>query len=69
MVLRVLVVEDEPEMAGLLARGLRGEGYDVDTAGDGLTAMTLAQQHEYDIAILDVMLPGMTGFEVCRWLR
>lgn len=69
MALRVLIVEDEPEMADLLARGLRGEGYLVDTAPDGLAAMTLARDGGYDIAVLDVMLPGMSGFEVCRWLR
>lgn len=69
MVLRVLVVEDEPEMADLLARGLRDEGYTVDTAGDGVEAMTLAVSGAYDIAVLDVMLPGMSGFEICRWLR
>jgi two-component system OmpR family response regulator len=67
--LRVLIVEDEPEMADLLARGLRDEGYTVDTAGDGVDAMTLAVDGAYDIAVLDVMLPGMSGFEVCRWLR
>jgi two-component system OmpR family response regulator len=67
--LHILIVEDEPEMADLLARGLRNEGYTVDTAGDGVEAMTLAVDGAYDIAVLDVMLPGMSGFEVCRWLR
>jgi len=69
MALRVLTVEDEPEMADLLARGLRGEGYEVDVAADGVDALTLAKDGGYDIAILDVMLPGMSGFEICRWLR
>lgn len=69
MALRILIVEDEPEMADLLGRGLRGEGYVVDLAGDGVAAMTLAKDGGYDIAVLDVMLPGMSGFEVCRWLR
>jgi len=67
--LRVLIVEDEPEMADLLARGLRGEGYLVDIADNGADAITLAGDGGYDIAVLDVMLPGMSGFEVCRWLR
>jgi DNA-binding response OmpR family regulator len=67
--LRVLAVEDEPEMADLLARGLRGEGYAVDLADNGLDALTLAKDGGYDIAVLDVMLPGMSGIEVCRWLR
>ncbi len=69
MALRILIVEDEPEMADLLARGLRGEGYEVDIAGDGIAAMTLVNDVGYDIAILDVMLPGMSGFEICRWMR
>lgn len=69
MTLRILAVEDEPEMADLIARGLRGEGYAVDTAVDGVKAMALASEGAYDIAILDVMLPGMSGFELCRWLR
>lgn len=56
-------------MADLLARGLRDEGYTVDTAGDGVEAMTLAVSGAYGIAVLDVMLPGMSGFEICRWLR
>lgn len=69
MTLRILTVEDEREMADLLARGLRQEGYSVDIAGDGVEAMARAAAAEYDIAILDVMLPGMSGFELCRWLR
>src|SRR4051812_36701531 len=56
-------------MADLLARGLRSEGYDVDVAIDGIQAMTLAKNGSYDVAVLDVMLPGMSGFGVCRWLR
>ncbi|MBG6054863.1 two-component system OmpR family response regulator [Salinibacterium sp. CAN_S4] len=69
MALRILVVEDEPEMATLLARGLRGEGYAVDIADNGIDGITLANEEPYDIAVLDVMLPGMSGFELCRRLR
>lgn len=69
MALRILVVEDEPEMAALLARGLRGEGYAVDLADNGIDGITLAGDEPYDIAVLDVMLPGMSGFELCRRLR
>jgi len=69
LALRILIVEDESEMADLLARGLRGEGYLVDVAENGLDALTLAKDGGHDIAVLDVMLPGMSGFEVCRWLR
>lgn len=67
--MRVLVVDDEAEMAALLARGLAGEGYEVDIAPDGIRAMTLASEQKYDLAVLDVMMPGMSGFELCRRLR
>ncbi len=56
-------------MAALLARGLRAEGYDVDLADNGIDAITLSKDTPYDLAILDVMLPGMSGFELCRRLR
>ena len=69
MALRILVVEDEPEMAALLARGLRTEGYTVDLADNGIDAIGLSIAEPYDIAVLDVMLPGMSGFELCRRLR
>jgi two-component system OmpR family response regulator len=67
--MRVLVVEDEPRMADLLARGLQEEGYAVDRAGDGDEAIWLADQVPYDAMVLDVMIPGPDGFEVCRHLR
>lgn len=67
--MRVLVVDDEVEMAALLARGLAGEGYDVDVAPDGIQAMTMAGEQRYDLAVLDVTMPGMSGFELCRRLR
>jgi len=66
---RVLVVEDEVKMAGLLKRGLEEEGYAVDTAGDGQEALWLATENPYDAVVLDVMLPDLDGFEVCRRLR
>ncbi len=56
-------------MAALLARGLRNEGYAVDLADNGISALTLGTDQEYDLAVLDVMLPGMSGFELCRRLR
>jgi len=67
--MRVLVVDDEVEMAALLARGLIGEGYDVDVASDGIQAISLAGEQRYDLAVLDVTMPGMSGFELCRRLR
>jgi two-component system, OmpR family, response regulator len=67
--MRVLVVEDEIKMAALLKRGLEHEGYAVDLAGDGLEALWAAREHEYDAIVLDAMIPGPDGFEVCRTLR
>jgi two-component system OmpR family response regulator len=68
-VMRVLVVEDEPKMAALLRRGLVEEGHGADVAGQGEEALWLAEAHEYDAIVLDVMLPGLSGFETCRRLR
>ncbi len=67
--MRVLVVEDEPKMAGLVKRGLEEEGIAVDVADRGEDAVWMAGSTEYDAVILDVMLPGLDGFEVCRRLR
>src|SRR5881628_3273236 len=67
--MRVLSVEDDARMAALLRRGLVHEGLAVDVAPDGETALWLAQAHEYDAIVLDVMLPGWDGFETCRRLR
>jgi two-component system OmpR family response regulator len=66
---RVLVVEDEVRMAALLERGLREEGYAVDVAPNGTDGLWLATENDYDAVVLDVMLPGMDGFEVCRKAR
>jgi two-component system, OmpR family, response regulator len=66
---RVLVVEDEVKMAALLQRGLREEGYAVDVASEGSEALWLATENGYDAIVLDVMLPDLDGFEVCRKLR
>jgi two-component system OmpR family response regulator len=67
--MRVLVVEDETKMAGLLKRGLEEEGYAVDVAADGGEAIWLATENQYDAVVLDVMLPDLDGFDVCRRLR
>jgi two-component system OmpR family response regulator len=66
---RVLVVEDEPKMADLLARGLREEGHAADVAGTGEDALWMARAVAYDVIVLDVMLPGIDGMETCRSLR
>jgi two-component system, OmpR family, response regulator len=67
--MRVLVVEDDVKMAGLLRRGLLEEGYAVDVARTGDDAVWMGQAVEYDAIVLDLMLPGRDGFEVCRTLR
>ena len=67
--MRVLVVEDEPRMATLLERGLREEGYAVDVAADGTNGLWLGTENDYDAVVLDVLLPGIDGFEICRRLR
>jgi len=66
---RVLVAEDDLRMAGLLKRGLDEEGYAVDVVADGAEAVWMASENAYAAVVLDVMLPGVDGFEVCRRLR
>jgi DNA-binding response OmpR family regulator len=63
---RLLVVEDEPTIADAVATRLRAEGYTVDLAADGPTAVAAALEHRPDALVLDVMLPGFDGLEVCR---
>jgi two-component system OmpR family response regulator len=67
--MRVLVVEDQPKMRHLLCRGLEEGGYAVDAVSDGASALHQATEADYDAIVLDVMLPGMDGFEVLRRLR
>jgi len=67
--MRVLVVEDELRMASLIRRGLAGEGLAADVAAKGEDALWMAEAHDYDAIVLDVMLPGLSGFETCRRLR
>lgn len=65
----VLVVEDDSTMLSVLKYNLTKEGYDVFTAADGVEAVETAHKHKPDMVILDIMLPKMSGFEVCRILR
>jgi two-component system OmpR family response regulator len=67
--MRVLIVEDELKMASLLRRGLVEEGHAADVAPTGEDALWMAQAHPYEAIVLDVMLPGLSGFETCRQLR
>ena len=66
---RVLVVEDEPRMASVIRRSLEREGLAADVAGKGEEALWMAAAVEYDAIVLDVMLPGLSGFDACRLLR
>jgi DNA-binding response OmpR family regulator len=67
--MRVLVVEDERRMAAALQRGLQAEGFAVDLAHDGEDGLHLARQGEYDVVVLDIMLPRLSGYNVCKRLR
>jgi len=67
--MRVLIVEDEKSMAALLKKGLEEENHSVSVAFDGLEALDLARIYEFDAIVLDLMLPGVDGFEVARRLR
>lgn len=66
---RILVVDDEAALTDGVAFALRRAGYETDTAATGEEALQRLEQTAYDVAILDVMLPGMSGFQVCDWLR
>jgi DNA-binding response OmpR family regulator len=66
---KILIVEDEIALQETLAYNLKRQGYDVETAGDGQTALQSARNSHPDLILLDIMLPGIDGFEVCRILR
>jgi len=68
-IVRILLVEDEPRMANVIARGLREQAYAVDVAGDGGAALYQTSINDYDLIVLDVLLPHRDGFAVCRELR
>jgi two-component system, OmpR family, copper resistance phosphate regulon response regulator CusR len=67
--MKILLVEDEPGVVEYLNKGLRELGYEVDVALDGSTGERLASSGEYDIMLLDVVLPGINGYELCRRIR
>lgn len=67
--MRILLVEDEPRMAQIVAKGLREHTFAVDVVGDGISALYQSAINDYDLILLDVLLPGRDGFEVCRELR
>ena len=66
---RILIIEDEPAIREAIAYALRREGFDVDEVADGERALEEAQRGEHDVVLLDLMLPGLPGTEVCRQIR
>ncbi|MGH2555989.1 MAG: response regulator transcription factor [Actinomycetota bacterium] len=69
MTTRILLIDDDPKIVGLLRRGLAYEGFDVYTASDGAGGQGAVRSHRPHIVLLDIAMPGMDGFEVCRRLR
>ena len=66
---RILLVEDEPAIAEAVSYALRDAGYDVDHTSDGSEALAAAREEHYDLMVLDLLLPGVPGLDVCRTLR
>ncbi|MES2702246.1 MAG: response regulator transcription factor [Bacteroidota bacterium] len=67
--MNILLVEDDPNIASMVRKGLTEAGYNISIAPDGNTAFQMAIDHQYDMYILDIMLPGINGLELCRMLR
>lgn len=66
---KILLIEDEANVVHLLKRGLEEEGYDISVAMDGISGYEMAGSHTFDLMIIDIMLPGMNGIDICRKLR
>ncbi|MBX7255100.1 MAG: response regulator [Candidatus Hydrogenedentes bacterium] len=66
---KILVVDDEPDTVMLIARALKTEGFDVVSAYDGISAVDLAETERPDLVLLDIMMPMMSGYEVCEQLK
>jgi DNA-binding response OmpR family regulator len=67
--MRILIIEDNPDILANLYGFLEPKGYTLDSAGNGYAGLALASQHEYDAIVLDIMLPGLNGLELCQKLR
>lgn len=67
--MNILLVEDEERVADFVRRGLKAEGYSVEHAGNGELALEFLRSHDFDVVILDLMLPGISGSEVCQKMR
>jgi two-component system alkaline phosphatase synthesis response regulator PhoP len=66
---KILIVDDDPAISLMLEKLMKAHGYDTVTAPDGLQALNMARTEKPDLIILDVMLPGMDGYRVCRWIK
>ena len=67
--MRLLLIEDDPEVARVVTRGLQAEGFSLDVAADGTDGLWQAAEGEFDAIVLDLLLPGLTGYQVCSSLR
>ncbi len=67
--MKVLLVEDEPHVASIINKGLNENGYNISVALDGVTGLEMASKNNFDVIILDIMLPGLSGMELCKQLR
>ena len=67
--MKILLVEDEAAMVDALQRGLAAEGFVTEVATNGIDGLWMAEENEFDVIVLDIMLPGLSGYEVCRRLR
>ena len=66
---RILIVDDEPSITEFVSYAMRKEGFTADVASNGEDALQLMNQHAYDLFVLDIMLPGIDGYELCRRIR
>ena len=66
---RILIVDDEASITEFVSYALKKEGYETDVVDNGESALAMAKKHNYDLFILDIMLPGIDGYELCRRLR
>jgi len=67
--MKILLVEDEPNVVSLIKRGLADNGYEISVAMDGWSGLQMTNDHDFDLIILDIMLPGINGVEICRSIR
>lgn len=67
--MKILLIEDEPGLVSVIVRGLNEAGMEISVAADGLTGLEMAMKHQFDLIVLDIMLPEMNGIQVCKELR